>query len=483
MASLKRHFILGGIQILLGQVGQQLTTLLRNMILARLLPPENFGIALTFIVVITALEAVSELGVELLMVKEGKSGDPQLQSTLQGVVVIRGVIASCLIFAFAGPISHFFHAPEARQSFQALALVPLLKSFVHLDLKRFESSFRYGPGVVASSISTLLGTLAGVGAAYVWRDHTAMLVAYIVQMATFLIASHVCAERRFCLSFSREHLRRLRDFGFPLLLNGILIYLVLQGDRFLVGSFLGLESLAMYGTAAILTTGVTALVMRVTGQLYLPLMADLKLADSAYHRKYEICGAISAAAALSSLFLFAVLGSSLISAGFGHRYDPPPFLMLALAVHSACRIYRSWPQYSFLALGRTGGVLLSNMISAGGVILAAIAIWLGFGLVGVACGYAIAEILAALYVTVTRYEESRDDRMIVIMLRYYGVIVTAISATSLLVVFDLLPSLWLGKLVIACLLALAFFVLLLSQSVNMKRLLREALNSRSRTSE
>ena len=393
----KQRFVKGGLQIILGQAGQQALVLARNVVLARLLPPEHFAIGLTFVTIVTALDAVSELGIELFIVRSPDGDSPGLQANLHAVLMVRGIAAAIALFLLAGPLSLLFHAPEAAGSFQFLALIPLFRCLLHLDIRRFDRTLDYGPGVVAGFLSVAAGTLTAAAAAYLAYGYHAMLAAYVVQVAVLTGLSHWYARRPYQMSFERQQMRSLMKFSTPLLANGILIYLIAQGDRILVGASLGLMELAAYGTASILTSGITMLAMRASGQLYLPLLSNLSAADPVYERRYEICGALSALSAIVSILTFTILGPSILAVAFGSNYAAEPLLLLALGLHSGFRIFRSWPQIAMLADGRTLNLLVANIISTSGLAFAAYAIWLGYGIVSIAVCYAAAEFLSMVY--------------------------------------------------------------------------------------
>ena len=67
--SLGKRIFQGGVKIGLGQVFSQGCSFLRNVIVARLITPADFGIAATFAMTLSLVEMVSNLAAEKLLVQ------------------------------------------------------------------------------------------------------------------------------------------------------------------------------------------------------------------------------------------------------------------------------------------------------------------------------------------------------------------------------------------------------------------------------
>ena len=426
--STKTQFLKGGLQLGLGQIAQQGLLFARNVLVARLLPPEQFGVALTFITVLSALDALSEVGIELYMTRSEDAEDPDLQSTLQTLLIARGLISAALMFAFAGPIATLFGAPDAVWAYRLLAAVPLLRGFLHLDLKRFERSLRFWPGIVNHLVAVALGTIVAVAVAYTARGYEAILAAYMVQKLSLVVGSRLLAERPYRLARRRDYAAKLFSFGTPLILNGMLLFATMQGDRIVIGAAMGPQELANYGVVSILTAGITAIVMRVTSSLYVPLLSKFKPGDDSYLRRFDLLGAMTAAIAIGTMAGFATIGLHLATLAFGPKYALSLAVVVALGIQSGFKILRSWRQFSFIASARTMNVLFVNMLAASGIVAAAAAVGLGHGAEVIAACMACGEIAATLLAVLLG--SAADPRLRGVGVRYVSI---ALAFAALLV--------------------------------------------------
>src|SRR3974377_83034 len=122
-----KQFASSGLKLGFNQGVVQLCSFVRNVILARLISPANFGIASIFAMTFYLIEMVSSLSIETLLVQAEDGDEPDLESTAHLRLAVRGLINSLIILALSRPIAHLFGAPQAAWAFALLAFVPAMK--------------------------------------------------------------------------------------------------------------------------------------------------------------------------------------------------------------------------------------------------------------------------------------------------------------------------------------------------------------------
>jgi O-antigen/teichoic acid export membrane protein len=394
---LRTKLFLSALQIAGGHIGQQIVLFVRNIFIARLLPEEHFGIALTLMTVLIALDVLTDIGIEIYIVRSPDSGDIRLQKTLQGLLIGRSLMTAAAMFLLGGIFASLFGVPEFAWVYRSLAVVPLIRGFLHLDFRRFERAYNFWPGIIITSISIVAGALVAVAVAYAYRTPFAIVVGAAVQAATFVVGSHVVAEKDYGLAYDGAFARAVARFGAPLVLNGILIFGLSQGDRVVIASVLGVRELEIYGVVALLTSGIMLLFAKLTSAIYVPVLAEHAPGTATYLKRYEACGAATALMSLAALIAFAFLGRDVVALAFGQKFSPEPLLVTLLAVQLALKNMRSWPQKALLANAQTSQLFLSNLIAALGLVAAFFAARAGYGIEGVAECVVAAEMLAVLH--------------------------------------------------------------------------------------
>ncbi|MBU0862361.1 MAG: oligosaccharide flippase family protein, partial [Alphaproteobacteria bacterium] len=120
--------------ILSGNAAAALLLLARNLIVARMIPVADYGVAATFAIAMAVVEMASALGLQQQIVQARNGDDPRFQAALQGFQVLRGVLSGAVLFVSAGLIADALNVPKAAWAYRVMALVPVLNALVHFDI-------------------------------------------------------------------------------------------------------------------------------------------------------------------------------------------------------------------------------------------------------------------------------------------------------------------------------------------------------------
>lgn len=189
--AIKGTFFLGA-----GRMMDRVLQLLRNIIVARLVSPEDFGIAALFVMTISFLEMFSNLAVDTLLIQSPHGEKSRFQQTSQLMTAVRGLGIALMLLLFAGPVARLFDIPAATWAFRLLAVVPLIRGLAHQDMSRFQRQLNFKPVLVTDISSQLISaSLAWPLAAWL-GDYSAILYLILVQTLARTLISHIVAEDR-----------------------------------------------------------------------------------------------------------------------------------------------------------------------------------------------------------------------------------------------------------------------------------------------
>ena len=434
---MRRRILLGAVQIAGGSAGDQLLGLIRNIIIARIVGPENFGIGLTFALLVSFLESAVDLSWERFVVQDRQGDTRTLLSTIHLFMFARGAFLSVALFVFAGTAAAMLAVPTSViWAYQVLALAPLLKGLMHLDVKRYQRNLRYSPDLITILSGGIVSLIVGAVLAWWLKDYHAMLYALIARYAVASAVSHFWAEQPFRFKFAPDIAARAWLFGWPLMMNGLVVFLANQGDRAIVSRWLGVETLGTFGAAAMMTLGAANIIMTTTQSLGLPLLAQHQADPAKLEESYWRFGAAVVPVALgATIGLFAVLQDILLIV-FGQEFAISGLVVYWLVVALCVRLFRQWATTTLLALGATLPIMWSNAVRTLGLAMAVAALITGGGLEEVAVALVVGEATAAVAVFVylrVRYLLG-DARMLV----YAGILIA--SNAICLAIYLYIPS-------------------------------------------
>ncbi len=336
-------------------------SLARNLIVARLISPEDYGIASTFAISMSIVEMLSNFGLNQMIVVDKDGDDPRVQSGLQGFQVLRGLTSSLLLFAISDPYARFLGIPDLAWAYQVIAFIPLINGLQHFDVHRLKRHMKFNPSIVSLSVPQLISVLALWPLALIYDDYRIMLVALFVQAAAMVILSHLTAERPYRVRLDLGQMRDATKFGWPLLLNGILLFGVFNGERLIVGRELGMLQLGLFSMAQTLTLTPTLVLAGSCQTFFLPQLSKANERPQAF----QWLGIATMEASLV-IGVLLVLGVSLVGAPIfdlllGPKYAAMIPILVPIAVLQAVRVAKTGGALVALAKGQSANAMVANL--------------------------------------------------------------------------------------------------------------------------
>ena len=347
--------------LLSGNIFGSLMLLARNLVVARLTSVEDYGIAATFAISMAVVETMTTLGLHQMIIQDSNGDDPDLQAGLQGFHLLRAVFSGLTLFFLAGPIAQFMGIPDVTWAYQLLALIPLMNGLMHFDNYRMQRQMNYMPSIISSSVPALLSFLMIWPLFSVFGDYRVMLFSVLAQGAMTIIASHIMADRPYRLSLDTSIMRRAFRFGWPLLINNILLFAVFQGDKMIVGRELGLASLAIFSMGFTLTLTPTLVAAKSAQSFFLPQLSTSRDNPKLFAQLSLTTLQTSLANGLLLVLIVALIGKPVVFFLLGEKYiDLLPYLTW-LAILQSLRVLKAGSSVVALALGKTGNAMIANL--------------------------------------------------------------------------------------------------------------------------
>jgi len=234
----------------------------------------------------------------------------------------------------------------------------------------------------------------------VLRDHRAVLVAFGVEAAVFVVITQRLAFSPYSLRMDPAITREALTYVLPLMANVVALAVMSQADRML-GHYLGLEALATY--AIVLNVAMVPLssLNRIASNVVLPALV----------RDREVPGGLEAGYALTS-WSFALIGfvcacgiSLVLDVAvlllFGNAYTVADSVRLLVSLIVFTRVLRWSPTELLSTVGRTKELAFANMITGSGLVIGAGILIIHKDMSSILAGLLIGEIasIAVFYYT------------------------------------------------------------------------------------
>ena len=452
----------------------QLLSFGRNALLGHLLSKGDFGVAASLTLTLQMLEALSDVAVDRMIVQARDGGRAKVVAAGHALLLARGLLVALLLFAAAPWLARFFHVPDARWAFQMLALVPLIKAMIHLDLRRQQRHLNNWPLMVAE-VGSQAAAFVLIWPLVLWfGDFSVVILAGLAQAGVLVALSHAMARRPYGLAADGALVRRYLAFGWPILLSAAPLLAVYYGDRAVIGHSFGLDVLGGYSAAFMMAMVPGLLGAKVGLSLVLPLLAVRRGERAAFARIFDHMSDWLAVVAMLYVAGFALAGAPVLEAAFGPNFAGYGLVLTILASMWGYRMLSVAPGVALMAVGTTRPLLVAGIIRAGAILPVLLLAFHDGALWMIALCGALGEVPSLLYSLkrLTRVAGVKTTRLHRLTLAYSAMALLAIAISSQ--TLPLLSSLWPSLLVTAlfCALVLAAAAVVLPEiGQDLRRLL------------
>lgn len=386
----------GGRAYLAANMVSQASALIRYVILARLLGPEQLGLAAMLILTAQFFESISDTGSDRFLIQDEDGDSPVMQSFVQAVLAGRGVLIALALAAGSGLLASLYHAPVLQFSLVVLGIAPLIGGLVHLDLRRVQRKADFRPESLAMIVSETICLTVTAAAAVMTRDHTAVIYGLVLRALALVVVSHLTAKRPYRWGFGPEESRRFSLFALPLFLNGFLLFFGSQGDRLVVAGGLGATALGHYSAVLLLVFYPTSMLARYLTGIHLPQIASARANPQAFQAACSVLASRTLLLSVGVVAGFALVAPFFTPLFYGASFAQPLQVFALLGALQGARFLRLWPTTLAIGIGRSTIVLMNNVARMVAVPLALLAFCQFHTLEAVVGGFIVGELTALL---------------------------------------------------------------------------------------
>lgn len=354
--------IRSGILVFCGNILDSLIVLLRNILFARFLSVEEYGIAATLSIILTLMDPSQTTGLNRMVVQSREGDDVELLNGVHGIQLAFGICTTLVMLVLAWPYASAMGGQEALGSYLVLALIPILYGLGNQDLFRQQRQGKFLSTTVRQIIPQVVSLVLVWPAYLLTRDHRAVLIVIFAQVFVSVIISYIAAEHPFRPRFIEGISQRAYRFGLPLIINTIVMFVVVNGDRMIVSNQFGLSVLGWFSVAVMLTMMPTMLIARSLQTLFLPVLSAVQHDRALLQTRNDILVSMAMILFVGFVGGMALLGIFFIKLMFGAKFLPAvPFLTLLAMMHGI-RLVRALPALAAMATAETKNPLYANLI-------------------------------------------------------------------------------------------------------------------------
>lgn len=290
-ASLRKRALRAGSWNLVSQVASQVMRLGGNLIMARLLLPEMFGVMVIATTVSILLHLLSDVGLRQNIIQSHRGDDPDFLNTAWTVQIIRGFLLFALTLLLAlgawlaqlaelWPADSTYAAPVLPVVLAVTGLSAAIWGFQSTKIDVAVRTFQQKRVVLVDLASQVAGLVVMLVLGLLTHSIWALVLSGLVSAVVWTVLGHTALEGpNNHLRWDRSALTELIVFGRWILLSSMVGVLAMYGDRIWFGASMSAAQLGVYSIAVLILGAVQTALMKIVGAVALPAFSEAARAD------------------------------------------------------------------------------------------------------------------------------------------------------------------------------------------------------------
>lgn len=329
--NLKKQAIAGIKWTFVQQFSVQIINFIVQIILARLLMPEMFGLIAMVVIFISIGQALMDGGMTNSLIRT-KNPDQSDYSTVFITNIIMSLVVYCVIFLAAPYIAVFYNQEILTNVIRILSLTFVIRALVAVHMAKLTKEMNFKLQMKLQIPSTIFAGIVGITMAYKGYGVWSLVWLNLVQVISFTIQTLLCMTWKPSLTFNLEKFKYHFNFGYKLTLASLIDVIFNDAYRIVIGKFYSPTTVGFFHQAETLRLFPVQQISTVVGKVTYPLFAKIN-DDEALKFAYKITMKLVLALIVPLMLALILIAEEGFRFLFGEKWLPavPYFQILALA--------------------------------------------------------------------------------------------------------------------------------------------------------
>jgi O-antigen/teichoic acid export membrane protein len=380
----------GALWSLVRQAGHEVIAIPTSVVMARLLTPEEFGIAAaaTFFIVLSA--RLTQLGFNAAIVRI-KDLRPDHTSSVFVVNLALGVLTYLTLFTASPYIGRFLKSESAGDLLPVAALTFLINPIGTVPSALISRRMQFRYNTLADWTDALIGSILSIVFAARGFGFWSLVYGQLTGALCRVVLIVYLTRWRPAFRVSFEALRDLLSVGLGIQTKRLLEYATYNLDTLVVGRVLGMTSLGFYDKAF---STMNRLVNRLTlGQAYFRIFSIIHEEPLRFRRAYAKLVLTISVIGLPAFATFIVIAEPLFELMYGEKWLPAVLPFQMLCVGGILKLFNAYASQANEASGRIWAQAGRQAIGTVCIVAGAFVGALYGGVTGAASGVAVGMVI------------------------------------------------------------------------------------------
>jgi teichuronic acid exporter len=432
-----------------------------SIILARLLPPEDFGLVALAMIVIGFGQLVTDLGLGPSLIQR-KILTAKHISVAFTLSVMSGGLLTILVFITAPILASFLQDARVIPILQLLSLKFLVVGCgiaSHALLTR-QLHFRqllivdFSSHLIGYGLVSIILAVQGFG---VWS----LVYGSLLQATLATIIAYFFVRHSLRPLLRLTEIKELANFSIGSSLTTIVNYFALQGDYFVVGRLLGPAPLGLYSRAYTLMKLPLTYFVKVLSHVLFPVASQMQDESRRSQRFYLLSLSLTNFVVIPAMIFIIILAPEIILGVFGSQWEGAIIPLQILSVFSIFRATYHVAASFIKAKGQIYQLFWYQLVYGLAVVGGSWLVALRWGINGVALAVGLAIFLMCVLVIAHANRVTGTTWKQFLQIQWPGVVLSLLVAPTTLLARGLYTALDIGLLAVLLCTAVTIFILVI----------------------
>ena len=344
-----------------------------NLLLTRLLTPEAFGLMAVVQAFVVALAHLSDVGVSQNIVVHRRGHDPGFLNTVWTVQILRGILiwaasAACAVAVLLLKQAGWFKPgtvytdPQLPYIIVVFSFYVLIQGFESTKVQQARRNMQLEQITMIELVSQVAALIVMLILATAFRTIWALVVGSLAAATLKVIAGHIVlsgSQNR--IAWDPSAWADILSFGKWIFLSSALGFLLVSGDRIILGAIVDSTVLGVYSIAVLLLGVLYSTFYAIIGSVVFPTLSEV-FRDrpnnlNQVHRRFQRQADVALFGLAGFLFM---AGPAIVDFLYDHRYSEAGTMLAALSI-GLIGARSSISEQGYLAMGQVHYQAAANL--------------------------------------------------------------------------------------------------------------------------
>lgn len=326
--------------------------LVRNMIIARILAPEEFGVMAIVLAATWAFKAFTQMGVQQCIIQNKRGSETEFLNVAWWFSTILAFVLFVVAFISAPFIAKFYNQPELLLMLRIASLTIVFDSMMSPRTYVLEKELKFSKWVVIMQGAGLFNILVAISLSFYLRNVWALVIALMCESLFRLVFSFLLCPFIPKFKIERQSMSEIYKFAIAIFGLPILLMVFQQADVFFLGKLVSVEDVGKYSLVIILSRLPNMIYSVTLGRLMVPVFSELRDDLTKFRKNFLKITNIICLFGIPFIAFLGIYSKSILSLVYGNIYASVYLTFIILCISYFIRIFNELMGSSFIAIAK-----------------------------------------------------------------------------------------------------------------------------------